>query len=166
MDDILLLDTIERYLKGELPPQEKAQFERLRKETPEVDQMVVEHNMFLHQIDVYGQNRDYKHLLNEIHNRLSETGEISEGLATSTRGQVVYLWNRYKRITGIAAFIAGITALIISGLVTYYTPVTNKADIVQLNRKIDQVMHNVRVQNNKLNVVLQSKAPIDEKALN
>ena len=75
-------------------------------------------------------------------------------------------WNKYKRVTSIAATIAGVTALVISAIITYFTPVANQKQIVQLNRKIDQVMQNVRVQNNKLNVVLQSKAPIHEKALN
>jgi hypothetical protein len=165
MDDILLLDTTERYLKGELSDHEKDSFEQLRKDIPEVDQMVVEHNMFLHQIDAFGQNREYKHRLHEVHNRLLEVGEINRDIIT-TRGKVVQLWNKYKRSTGIAATIAGVTALVISGLISYYTPVANQKQIVQLNRKIDQVMHNVRVQGNQLNVVLQSKAPMYEKALN
>jgi serine protease Do len=63
MDDILLIDTTERYLKGELNATERAAFEHLRQTTPEVDQMVVEHNMFLHQITAYGENREYKHQL-------------------------------------------------------------------------------------------------------
>ena len=47
MDDILLLDAIERYLSGEMSAEERNYFENLRKTTPEIDQMVVEHNMFL-----------------------------------------------------------------------------------------------------------------------
>ena len=70
MDDILLLDAIERYLKGEMGAEEKAKFEQLRQNSPDVDQMVVEHNMFLHQIDAYADNRDYRHQLHEIHNNL------------------------------------------------------------------------------------------------
>lgn len=166
MDDILLLDTIESYLKGELNDEEKKNFEHLRENSPEVDQLVVEHTMFLHQMNDYSENRFYKHQLHEIHNRLVETGEINDG-HVSTGGMVVRMWNKYRRVTGIAATIAGVTALLISGLVTYFTPVSNKNEIVQLNRKIDQVMHNVRVQGNQLNVVLQSsKVPMHEKALN
>ncbi len=165
MDDILLLDTIERYFKGELNTNEKVSFEQLRQKNPDVDQMVVEHGMFLHQIEAYGQNRDYKHQLHEIHNELVEAGELNEGRVTN-RGKVVQIWNKYRRVTAIAATIAGVTALFISGLVTYFTPVSNKNQIVQLNRKIDQVMHNVRVQGNQLNNVLQTKVPVNEVATN
>lgn len=161
MDDILLLDTTERYLRGELNEDEKASFEQLRQKNADVDQMVVEHSMFLHQITAYGQNRNYKHQLHEIHNQLVEAGELNEGQVTS-QGRFVRMWNKYRRVTSIAATIAGVTALFISGLVTYFTPVSNKNEIVQLNRKIDQVMHNVRVQGNQLNNVLQTKVPINE----
>lgn len=34
MDDILLLDAIERYLSGEMSPEERAYFENLRNTTP------------------------------------------------------------------------------------------------------------------------------------
>ncbi|WP_033411221.1 S1C family serine protease [Segetibacter koreensis] len=163
MDDILLLDTTERYLNGELSAGEKAAFEQLRQTNSDVDQMVVEHSMFIHQISEYAQNRDYKHQLHEIHNHLLETGELNEGQLT-TSGKVAQMWNKYRRVTSIAATIAGVTALFISGLVTYFTPVSNKKEIVQLNRKIEQVMHNVRVQGNQLNNVLQPKVPVNEVA--
>ena len=165
MDDILLLDTIERYLKGELNPNEKVSFEQLRQKNADVDQMVVEHSMFLHQIEAYGQNRDYKHRLHEIHNRLVEAGDLNERQITK-EGRVLQIWNKYRKVTAIAATIAGVTALFISGLVTYFTPVSNKNQIVQLNRKIEQVMHNVRVQGNQLNNVLQTKVPVNEIATN
>jgi serine protease Do len=163
MDDILLLDTTERYLKGELNAEERASFEQLRQNTPEVDQLVVEHNMFLHQIDSYGENREYKHQLHEIHYQLEESGLIV-GEATSAGAKVFQLWNKYKKITGIAATIASVTALVISALVTYFTP-TNKSEIVQLNRKINQVMHSYNVQSKQLNE-LKSKVPMQERALN
>lgn len=165
MDDILLLDTTERYLKGELNEDEKVSFEQLRQTNPDVDQMVVEHSMFLHQVTVYGQNRNFKHLLHETHHQLTEAGELNDGHVT-TRGRIVQMWNKYRKVTGIAATIAGVTALFISGLVTYFTPLPNKKEIVQLNRKIDQVIHNVRVQGNRLNNVLQTKAPVNEVATN
>lgn len=163
MDEILLLDTIEQYLKGELNEEDKLSFEQLRKKNSDVDQMVVEHNMFLHQITAYGENRDYKHTLNEIHNQLAKSGELNDGHLTM-RGKAVQMWNKYRKVTSIAATIAGVTALFISGLVTYFTPVPNKNELVQLNRKIDQVMHNVRVQGNQLKNVLQTKAPVNEVA--
>src|SRR5690349_7694486 len=113
MDDILLLDTIEQYLKGELDAEKKAAFENLRKTTPEVDQMVVEHNMFLHQINAFGERREFKHQLYEVHNELEEKGQIN-GDANWSKGKVFVLWQKYRKVTSIAATIAGLTALVIS----------------------------------------------------
>ena len=45
MEDILLLNSIERYLEGQMLPDEKSFFEELRRNRPEVDQMVVMHAM-------------------------------------------------------------------------------------------------------------------------
>ena len=103
--------------------------------------------------------------LTRFYSQLVEAGELNDG-EVGKRGTVVQLWNKYRKVTSIAATIAGVTALFISGLVTYFTPVSNKKEIVQLNRKIEQVMHNVRVQGNQLNNVLQSKVPENEVATN
>lgn len=46
MDDLRLLDAVERYIKGEMHPDERVQFEQLRKTNAEVDQLVVEHTFF------------------------------------------------------------------------------------------------------------------------
>ena len=43
MDELLLIEAVERYLKGEMTQQEKTFFEEIRKNEPSVDQMVVEH---------------------------------------------------------------------------------------------------------------------------
>ena len=41
MQDVQLLDAIERFLRGEMSPEELASFEQLRKNNPEVDEKVV-----------------------------------------------------------------------------------------------------------------------------
>ena len=53
MDDIQLQETIERYLTGDMSVEERTQFEAIRKATPEIDQMVIEHAMFLREMDIY-----------------------------------------------------------------------------------------------------------------
>lgn len=163
MDDILLLDATERYLKGEMTPQEKNFFEELRKNTPEIDQLVVEHSMFMHQMEAYGSTKNFKHLLHEAHNNLLQVGEINEGNITP-RGKVMQLWHKYKRVTAIAATIACVTALFISSLVSYFTPVSNKNDrqLRELGMVVEQLKRNDRVQSNQISV-LKSKVPVDQK---
>ena len=68
MEDILLLEAIERYLNGTMLPAEKAYFEQLRKNTPEIDQMVVEHKLFLQQMDNFSEYKNLKNSLHEAHN--------------------------------------------------------------------------------------------------
>jgi transposase len=51
MNEVTTLETIERYLRGEMTPDEKTFFENLRKTNPELDQLVVEHTLFLQQVD-------------------------------------------------------------------------------------------------------------------
>jgi serine protease Do len=162
MEDILLLDAIERYLKGEMEDGEKAFFEDLRNKTPEIDQMVVEHHMFLEQIEAYGQNRDMKHTLHNIHAELLQVGDIKEG-STTSGGKVMQMWHKYKRVTAIAATIAGVTALFISSLVTYFTPVANKSQLLYLNRQVEQIKLTQNAQGSQINV-LKTKVPVHAKA--
>ena len=157
MEDNLLLQAIERYLDGTMLPAEKAYFEELRKNTPEIDQMVVEHSMFIHQMDIYSSRINIKHSLHNVHSKLLEQGDLNEGGELSTKGKVVRMWNKYKKVTAIAACVGGAIAIVISGLVTYYSPVNN-LKIQELNRKIDVVAKNQQYQDNKLNEVA-SKLP-------
>src|SRR5215217_5024895 len=116
MEDIKIIEAVERYLAGEMAPDERAYFESLRKSNPEVDQLVVEHSFFLQQINRFEDVRKLKSTLNETHIHLAEQGAIN-AQKLNGKAKVVYLFNRYKRTAAIAASIAGITALCISALV-------------------------------------------------
>src|ERR1700755_1823534 len=119
MEDIQLLDAVERYLADEMPAEEKAHFEQLRKSNPEVDQLVVEHSMFLQQMDRFSDWKQYRSTLNEVHTQLVEAGDIKQKAPKAT---VVQLWRKYQRVVAVAASIAGITALAISSIVYYFSP--------------------------------------------
>ncbi|HEU4903425.1 MAG TPA: serine protease [Flavisolibacter sp.] len=168
MDDIKILEAVERYLSGEMPADERVYFESLRKSNPEIDQLVVEHSYFLQQITRFEDVRQLKNTLNETHVHLAESGSIAAPKLKG-RAKVVYLFNRYKRTAAIAASIAGITALCISALVWSVSPVkpANRRDIETLSRDI-QVINNkvnqVKSQNDVLrqqitNVAENTKTP-------
>ncbi len=156
MEDILLLEAIERYLNGGMLPEERAYFEQLRKNTPEIDQMVVEHKLFLHQMDNFSEYKALRNTLHEAHNNLLVKGEIYEGGEISAKGRVVQLWNKYRRITAIAASIAGITAIVISALFTYFSPARNQ-NLEQLNRKVN----NLEKTTNALNSEIKNKQHVN-----
>jgi serine protease Do len=158
MDEILLLDATERYLNGEMNAEEKAMFEQLRQNSQEVDQMVVEHSLFLQQINRYGSIREMKHSLHEVHNQLLQDGAIQEEVL-STGAKVVNMWKRYKRTITIAASIAGITALSISGMTLLFAPKGNEQAITALSKKVSDLERNQRVQANQINTVISKLEP-------
>ncbi len=115
MDEITLLETIERYLAGEMTSQEVASFEQLRKNNAEVDQQVVEHTIFLQNLDRHAEIRNFKHNLHEVENKLVTEGIISVP-ALRGKAKVVFIWNKYKRSMAVAASIAGFISLLTLGL--------------------------------------------------
>src|SRR6476620_4284407 len=156
MEDVKLVEAVERYLSGEMPAEERAYFESLRKSNPEVDQLVVEHSFFLQQLNRFEDLRQLKGKLNETHLHLVEDGTIHAPKLKGT-AKVVYLFHRYKRTAAIAASIAGITAMAISALVWSFSPAKNgmTQDVQQLNRKIDNIEQHNRVQDNQINTVIR-----------
>ena len=156
MDEIVMMDTVERYLKGELTQEELAQFEKLRRENGDVDQLVVEQQMFLQQLGHYGERRDYKHQLHNLHQHLLDAGEIKEVANEDGGATVIELWRKYKRTIAVAASIAGITALTISGTLHLLSPKTTQNDLQQLSIKMNQLEGKTRQQDAKLNQLIAS----------
>lgn len=137
MIDIKTLDAVERYIRGEMNPDERMQFEKLRKTNTDIDQLVVEHTLFLQQMNRVGQRKSFKALLNDTHTTLAEQGKI-ESARLKGSAKVVYLWKRYKRVAAIAAVIAGVTTLTISALVLAVTPKQNN-NVVEMSRQLEQI---------------------------
>ncbi len=135
MDEILLIETVERYLKGEMSAKEKGFFEEIRKNNPSVDQLVVEHTFLLNELDKQANIKAYKHSLYEVENKLAEEGIISKKQLTG-RAKVVFLWKRYKRSIAVAASIAGIVSIVTTGLISTYNNKVEKSDITDLMAEI------------------------------
>lgn len=138
MDDIKLLEAVERYINGQMSPDERVHFEQLRKKDPEIDQLVVEHTYFIHQLSHFDELKKFKAKLNDIHVDLGEKGLIESPRLTG-KARVVYLFQKFKRTAAIAASIAGITAITISTLVWSVSPKAPAREIAQLSRKIDEL---------------------------
>ena len=154
MEDTLLLEAIERYLDGTMPQEEKIYFEELRKNTPELDQMVVEHNMFLHQMNNFSDKQSMKNTLQNLHSKLIASGEINEGGVQTARVKVVNIWNKYKKVTAIAAAVGGGIAIMISGLFSYYS--SSSPDITRLGVQLKQQQNQIAALSNE---ITKSKIP-------
>lgn len=136
-NDLMILDAVERYIRGEMLPDERLLFENLRKSNSEVDQLVVEHTLFLQQMNRFAERQDFRHTLHDVHNGLSEQGNINT--EPSQRGRVVQLWQKYKKVVAIAATIAGVTAIGLSMLVNTVTPINKDPDVVELGKKVTEI---------------------------
>lgn len=121
MDDIKILEAVERYINGEMKPDERVYFENLRKSNPEVDQMVVEHTYFLQQMNRFDETKKLKSILNDVHINLAEKGAIKFPRLKG-KAKVVFIVNKYKRVAAIAASIAGLTALTMSAFMWSFSP--------------------------------------------
>jgi len=120
MDDILLLEAVERYLKGEMTSDEKAFFEQLRLKDPEVDQLVVEQTYFLQGLEAFGTTKAFKHNLNEVEAKLMAEGLIGQEPLTG-KAKIISIWDKYKRNIAVAASIAGFISLLATGVMVSYT---------------------------------------------
>jgi serine protease Do len=157
MNEPFIIEIIERYLRNEMNAEERSQFEKDRQTNAELDQMVVEHSFFLQQSEGLSKRKHFKSLLNSIHTDLAKKGQIHE---TERHGQskIVYLWQRYKRVTAIAASIAVITTLTASIVISSLAPTVPKQQIQQLNRKINKLENKSLQQDREINNV---KSKID-----
>ena len=165
MEDIQLLEAVERYIRGEMKPDERVHFEQLRKTNPEVDQLVVEHTLFIHQMNEVGELRKFKSTLHEVHTDLAEKGAINSDKLQG-RAKIVYLWKRYKRVATIAATIAGITTITISLLVWSVTPKVPQDEVMLLKRELANQKKETSKISRDLNVIQkQVDASLDKPKL-
>jgi serine protease Do len=152
MDDIKILDAVERYIRGEMKPDERLYFEQLRKTNPEVDQLVVEHTLFLQQMNRFGEWRKFKQALHDTHTDLAEQGKINSSKLKG-KAKVVYLWKRYRRVTAIAASIAGITTLSILAIMNSLTPRVKDTKVQELVHTVNVLKRNQKALDDKINFV-------------
>jgi len=152
MDDFKILDAVERYIRGEMTPDERLYFEQLRKTNTEVDLLVVEHTLLLQQMNRFSEWKKFKHTLQEVHIDLAEQGKIRSN-KLRPKAKVVYLWKKYRRVTAIAASIAGITTLSILALVNSLTPRIKDPKYQELVRDVKVLKDTQKALDNKIKIV-------------
>lgn len=150
MEDLNTIEAIERYIEGQMGPDERVYFEQLRKSNPEIDQMVVEHTFFMQQVARFRKTRILKQQLADIHLDLSEKGSISSP-ERKGKARIIYLYHRHKRAAAVAASIMGVILLSISLLVSSIAPVKPVvADIEKLRGEINDVKKENKIQDREI----------------
>jgi S1-C subfamily serine protease len=170
IEDLKILEAVERYISGQMSPDERVYFEQLRKTNPEVDQAVVEHTFFMQQMNRFEDAKNFKSLLNDTHVHLAEKGMIKSPRLQG-KARVVYLYNRYKRVSMIAASIAGITALTMSALIWSFSPGSKpisdvKNDVDLLKKKYTDLKKDNTDLKNKVNDISFQKGESIQPVIN
>ena len=157
MEELNWLESIDKYLRGEMLPEEKNNFEEQRKSNPLIDQMVVDHSLFLQQMENFSDRKKLKATIQDLHNELLEAGSIRQTQETKVRR----LWLKYRKTVSVAAIIAGVTALGITTLSMLLAPKNDRsAQLTSLSRKISQLEQRQKSLNEKLNET-RTKAPAE-----
>ncbi|MEO6718963.1 MAG: trypsin-like peptidase domain-containing protein [Ferruginibacter sp.] len=161
MDDLLLIEAVERYLNGEMPSSEKLLFEDLRKKDPEVDQAVVEHAYFLQGLDKFGTQKSFKHALHEVENKLLDEGFINDTLQLKGKAKVTNWWKKYQRNIAVAASIAGFISLLTIGITVSYTKKVGNDTYAILVGEIKKTNAQVNILKSKQdNIPVNPAAPV------
>ncbi len=138
MSENELLDQIERYLNGEMNKQERAAFEALRSENPEVNGKVADHKQFVNTIKLYGERLELERRLDAIHDEI-DIDALEDELRVHP-SFIVRLWRNHHSKISVAASIA-----IFSVLITlFYTGyLTRNREMEQLRGRLDVLSQKV-----------------------
>lgn len=166
MDDLMMIEAVERYLAGEMLPEEKAYFEQLRQSDPAIDQLVVEHAFFMQGLTRFENIRSFKHQLQEVETNLAAEGLLNVPVLTG-KAKVIQLWNKYKRNMAVAASIAGFISLLTFGLTISYTQKYGNDSVASLALELKKAktdIEKIKNQDTKTNTPLKPQPIIDFRA--
>ncbi|HVW95802.1 MAG TPA: serine protease [Mucilaginibacter sp.] len=141
-----LIETIERYLNGEMTKAERAGFEKLRGEDAELNTKVTEHKHFTNLIKQYGERLELERRLDAIHDEIDVHALADE--LTVHPSWIVKMWRNHHSKISVAASIA-IFAVLCTLFFTGYlnNRETNylqlRGEIIKINRTTNQLKNQV-----------------------
>jgi serine protease Do len=150
MSDDQLLEVIERYLNGEMSPDERIKFELLRKENITIDNRVTEHQQFTGLLQHYVERIELENRLNAIHLEI-DVDTLKEDLMVHP-SRIVQLWRHHHSKISVAATVALFVIVSIMFLTGSFN--NNNSKYVELKRKVDRLDQKVNrpVHNKKITV--------------
>lgn len=158
MNDLLLIQEIERYLEGEMSVSERDAFETLRQSDPAIDRQVQEQQLMLQQLRANGQRRQLLDRMEAIHATMEKTPAIPVPEKIST--PVINLRSRRTWLNlAAAACIALVTSL---STIAIMQKASKKASTAQYE-DVRRVLNNIQRSQNALihNINSNKKAPLN-----
>jgi serine protease Do len=147
MSDNQLLEVIERYLNDEMSSDERARFEILRNENPDINSLVNEHKHFTGLIKQYGERLELEKRLDAIHDEI-DVYTLKEELMIHP-SWIVQLWRTHHSKISVAASIAIFAVL----CTMFFTGYLNNREInyVKLSREVDHIKKSTEQLNHRFN---------------
>ena len=143
MSDIKLTEVIERYLNGEMTEDEQIRFEMLRKENADINERVLEQELFTDVLSQYAERVELEQRLNAIHSEI-DVHTLNEELMIHP-SWIVQLWRNHHSKISVAASIA-IFAVLGTLLISGYFTNRSQSSYQALKRELD----NVKIKNDRL----------------
>jgi S1-C subfamily serine protease len=155
-----MIEKIEAYLSGELNPEERAAFEKLREENFELDHRVIAHSQFLKQISEVAERRALIAQMNAIHESL-DVEELKREVLPAVPF-IKSIWSKYRINISVAASVA-IVSVLLTMLVSGYFSST-KSNYSALRRKLDIEINNLKKSQNA--IIKNIKGRVSPQVLN
>ncbi len=152
MEDFILAEAIEKYVNGEMNPSERAYFEDMRRNNPELDHQVAEQLFFLHELEKYSNLKNYTHTIHQTVSKLIDEGFITKNSLRGT-AKIIYLWNRHRRTIAVAASIAGLVSILTGTAISLFSTGKNNniKPLVEKIKEQDDKYRRLEVQIGQLN---------------
>ncbi|WP_254060857.1 S1C family serine protease [Mucilaginibacter sp. L196] len=146
MNEYKLQEEIERYLNGEMSPEELKQFELLRKENTAIDTKVNEHQDFTKLLKQYSDRLALENRLNAIHDEI-DVHTLADELMVHP-SWVVQLWRNHHSKISVAASVAIFAILSVMFLTGKMT--NQDSQYIQLRREVGNLKNKTDKINQKL----------------
>jgi len=166
MEESLLIQTTERYFKGEMSDQEKIDFDNLRINNPEIDQLVVEQIYFLQTLDKLSDQKRLIHHTNETVAKLTSEGFITNK-QPKISADIISIWNKYRKTVAVAASIAIVVSVTCASVISIFSSGKQNSikPLVEKLKEQDVKYKKLEKQIGKLNEAAISNAPIEKPRL-
>lgn len=153
------LERNEEWLNNLLPEDRaKAIAQLLENEEGEVTSKDKEDVHFLLTMDSYGEKKAIIQTIQDIYDNDATIHNETSNTTEAPHGKVINIFAKYKKMTAIAACIAGLTALVITVITLYLSPAKNQSQLQQLSREVEKIKRAQAYQSSKI-MEVASKVP-------
>lgn len=153
------LERNEEWLNSLLPEERKQAIAQL---LANGEDGIASHNKndvhFLQAMDYYGSKKALVQTIQEVYAEDTTLHATEHHITEAPEGKIVNLFAKYKKMTAIAACIAGLTALVITAITLYISPAKNQSELQQLSREVEKIKKTQAYQSSKIQEVA-SKVP-------